>query len=457
MTVGILGGGLTGLTLGFLIEDSEILERENECGGLCRSTSEEGFTFDCFGSHIIFSRDREVLNFMLRMLGDNVVKCRRNTKILYNGRLVKYPFENGLADLPLRENLKCVASFLFARAKKCLHRCDGFSSFHEYLLANFGGGISSKYLIPYNEKIWKRPISDLNASWAAGRVPSPSVFDVLRSSLGFNSEGYTHQLNFYYPKRGGIEALINSIERKCADKTVCNFEVKAIWHSNDKWYVSNGEECMKYDKIVATIPVFSVVDALREGGENVPASVVHASRRLSFNSLITVMIGLEGEPPVNARIEIEEGADAETGENMRGISWLYIPDADCLPHRVAFPSNYSKYVAPEGKTAVLAEITCACGSSGIWNMSDHDIMERTINDLNRKGILNRNYICFAKVVRAPLAYIIYDRNYERNVLTLREYFGKKGIILAGRFAKFEYMNMDDCVKDAIEIARMLVA
>ena len=437
--VGILGGGLTGLTLCSLLENGEILERESECGGLCRSISEDGFTFDCGGSHIIFSRDRNALNFMLSKLKDNVVKCRRNTKIIYKGRLVKYPFENGLADLPLRENFECVASFLAARVKSrllnALRSYDGGESLHAWLLANFGRGIASKYLIPYNEKIWKISAKEMSASWVDGRVPKPPLRDVLRASLGFNTEGYTHQLNFYYPKRGGIAALIRSLERECKGRIVCDFEVKAIWRENGKWFVSNGEECRRYDKIVATIPVFSIVHSLQRGGESVPASVLRAVNALVFNSLATVMLGLEGL--------------AE--EKMSNISWLYIPDADCLPHRVAFPSNYSREVAPEGKAAVLAEITCR----DTTKMSDEEIIERTVNDLHRKKILRKEDVCFAKVMRTSPAYIVYDMNYEHNVSVVREYLQRKGIILAGRFAKFEYMNMDACVRNAMEVARML--
>ena len=52
-------------------------------------------------------------------------------------------------------------------------------------------------------------------------------------------------------------------------------------------------------------------------------------------------------------------------------------------------------------------------------------------------------------------FIVYDMNYEHNVSVVREYLQRKGIILAGRFAKFEYMNMDACVRNAIEVAKML--
>ena len=71
----ILGGGLTGLTLARFLsgagEEVVVLEAETSIGGLCRSRKESGFTFDTGGSHIIFSKDEEVLRFMLAVLGEN--------------------------------------------------------------------------------------------------------------------------------------------------------------------------------------------------------------------------------------------------------------------------------------------------------------------------------------------------------------------------------------------------
>jgi len=61
----ILGGGLSGLSLARLLhergDEVVVLEAEEQYGGLCRSLTENGFTFDIGGSHIIFSRDKEVL------------------------------------------------------------------------------------------------------------------------------------------------------------------------------------------------------------------------------------------------------------------------------------------------------------------------------------------------------------------------------------------------------------
>ncbi len=87
MKTAILGGGLSGLTLARLLHEKGdeviVLEAEREYGGLCRSKKERGFTFDTGGSHIIFSRDAEVLTFMRRMIADNEQRNNRTTKIFY--------------------------------------------------------------------------------------------------------------------------------------------------------------------------------------------------------------------------------------------------------------------------------------------------------------------------------------------------------------------------------------
>lgn len=60
---GILGGGLSGLTIGYMLNQNEqayeILEKESECGGLMRTLNENSFSFDSSGSHIIFQNPRK--------------------------------------------------------------------------------------------------------------------------------------------------------------------------------------------------------------------------------------------------------------------------------------------------------------------------------------------------------------------------------------------------------------
>lgn len=428
MKIVILGGGLTGLTLGYLLNQKriniEILEKEKGCGGLMRTLQKNGFTFDYGGSHIIFSKDKEVLNFMLNLLGDGKVKNRRNTKILYKGHYVKYPFENGLADLPKEDNFECLYYFIQNSIKKEKGGLKRPNNLKDWCYYTFGRGIAEKYLIPYNEKIWKYSLEKTGLEWVE-RIPNPPVEDIIKSSLGIETEGYTHQLYFYYPKVGGIQVLIKSLEGKIKENIVTSFEVKNVKKEDGKWIISNGQEEKMYDKVISTIPIHDLINAL-----NVPADVKNAVDTLKYNSLITIMIGID-------KIKIND------------FTWLYIPDRVVLTHRVSFPSNYSPYVTPEGKSSVLAEITCNIGDE-IWKLKDKEIANQVINELHQLKIMDKTKVCFTEVKRMKYAYVINDLDNYENIRIVKDYMRKMGIDVVGRFSEFKYLNMDGCIRSAME-------
>jgi protoporphyrinogen oxidase len=427
MKVAILGGGLTGLAVGYFLKkrgiDFDILEKECECGGLMRSISEGGFTFDCGGSHIIFSKDAEALAFMLKMLGKNIVRNRRNTKILYKGRLVKYPFENGLADLEKDENLECVRLFMKNLEEKEKGLVPKPKNLKQWFYYTFGKGISEKYLIPYNEKIWKYDLEKTSTEWVE-RIPNPPAEDIMKSSAGIETEGYTHQLHFFYPREGGIESLINSIVKEVEKNITRNFEVRKIRKRGKRWIVSGKEE-LAYDKIISTIPIHCLVNSL-----DVPKKVIGAAEKLKYNSLITVMLGVK-------KLKIND------------LSWLYIPDKDVITHRVSFPSGYSPANAPKGCSSILAEITCNFGDS-VWNASEKEIINRVVNDLHRLKIIEVGDVCFSKAMKMKYAYVINDIDYRKNNEIVENYMKTLGIGLAGRFSEFKYLNMDNCIRSAMD-------
>jgi len=424
MKIGILGGGLSGLTVASILRrDCEVLEKEKDCGGLCRSLYQEGFTFDYGGAHIIFSRNKKPVEFMRKILGDNCRSGRRENRIFYKGYYVKYPFENGLFDLPPQDRFECLYHFLT--------RGDGKpKNFKEWLYSTFGKGIAEKYLLPYNEKIWKTKAENLSLKWVQDRVPQPPLEDVIKSAVGIPTEGYTHQLNFYYPLKGGIQALISGLEKKVSN-LVKDFEIKEISKENKSWLVSDGNRCKKYDLLVSTIPIFDLVSAL----PRVPLSVKNALGSLRYNSLITVMIGIDDD-------------------RLPDYTAVYFPDSNVLFHRLGFPRVFSPFNAPLRKSSVVAEIT-SLGKSDLWRLSDKKISQQVINDLDKSGIIDKGKVCLSKVKRFKYAYVVYDTDYYKNIRVVKDFVKKQGIILCGRFAEFEYLNMDACVKRGIEVAERL--
>jgi protoporphyrinogen oxidase len=140
--IAILGGGVTGLaTAHFLREkgmEVHVFERDAVPGGLCRSKSRDGFTFDRAGGHIIFSKDPEVMGFVRSLLGEeNMVQSERRTKIFYRGDYVKYPFENGLGDLPVEDRFECLKGYIEAHYRR--HGgAEQPDNFRDWILWRFG-------------------------------------------------------------------------------------------------------------------------------------------------------------------------------------------------------------------------------------------------------------------------------------------------------------------------------
>ncbi len=427
MKIGILGGGLTGLTVALHLQtDFEVLEKNEECGGLCRSIQEEGFTFDYGGAHIIFSRNKEPVDFMVRMLDGNCVRGRRNNKIFFKGRYIKYPFENGLSDLSKEDNFECLYYYLKNNSPQP-------TNFKEWLYYTFGKGIAEKYLIPYNEKIWNYPAERMSLHWVEGRVPKPPLEDVIKSAIGIETEGYKHQLYFYYPEYGGMQVLIRAMENGISHNILKNFAAKKLKKIGEKWIVSNGEEEREYDELISTIPIFDLFTSLN----NVPKEVENALSKLKYNSLITIMLGLDID-------------------NLSNFTAVYFPDTKVKFHRVGFPKCFSQRNVPRKKSSLVAEITSNPGD-GTWELTDSEIIERVIEDLDEVNVIDKNRVCYSKVMRSKYAYVVYDLDYSRNIKIVKDYVAKQGIILCGRFAEFEYLNMDTCVERGMSMAENLNA
>lgn len=421
MNVGILGGGLAGLTVAaHLGEPCEVLEGDDRPGGHCQSVCEQGFTFDAGGPHIMFSRNRQTLDFMVSLLGKNVRIGRRNNKIFYRGRYVKYPFENGLFDLDPQDRYECLLGCLKNDAPEP-------TNFKEWMYHTFGQGITEKYMLPYNEKIWKINAAEMNLDWVDGRVPRPPLEDIVKAAVGVETEGYTHQLNFYYPEHGGIEALPAAMAGR-VEHITNGFSIRNVRRHGDRWTVSDGRSERDYERVVATIPIHELVKIV----EGVPQDIQDCVGRLRYNSLITVTV-------------------AVPTANIPDYTAIYVPEPSLIFHRLSFPAIFSPANAPHGMTLIQAEITVNSWDP-LWAAPDADLVKRVVDGLESMELVKRSEICYEKVVRTPYGYVVQDFQIRTGLKRAKAYFEEIGMPLCGRVAEFEYINMDQCIERGIAVA-----
>ena len=424
MTIGILGGGLSGLVVaGHVGEDSEILEMGDRPGGHCQSLTRDGYTFDVGGPHIMFSRDGETLAGMVERLDGNVLRMRRNNRIFHDGRYVKYPFENGLFDLAPQDRFECLYHYLHNDHPEPTH-------FGEWVYATFGTGIAEKYMIPYNEKIWNVAASEMSTDWVEGRIPKPPAEDVIKAAVGVETEGYTHQLHFSYPRNGGIESLMTGYARDCP-RIFTGFKVSGVRHEAGLWHVSDGDTVKRYQRLVSTIPVQDLLEALPD----VPDAVFGWARALRFNSLVVAMLGVETAAPLP-------------------YTAVYVADPAVPFHRISFPLNFSPEAAPPGCMAVAAEITTNPGD-GFFERDDEAVLDAVIGGLADMGIIDAARIKFRAVHRTRHAYPVPTFGTRENLARLMKYVDGLGIVSVGRNAEFEYINMDEAVRRGIAAAERL--
>ena len=428
MTVAILGGGLSALSFAhFSGVRCVVFEKEDRLGGLCRSFDFEGVPCD-IGPHIFFSRNEEALD-PLRSWG-RMRRLRRANRVLYKGRLVKYPFENELSALPEEDRDFCLDGFLhnpYAR-----YEVDHFLGF---LYKTFGEGITRCYLEPYNRKIWKYEPSLMDLQMA-DRIPKPRPEDIAASARGESTEGYLHQLYFWYPREGGAEEVIRGLSGRC-----CNVEEVHLGSPIERlrvlrdggFEVAAGGRTRHFPRVVSTIPLHELLPVIDPAP---PEDVKRALAGLIYNSIHITL--------VNA-----------VQDNCGNVYAITVPDPGISFHRLSKVGFLgASYQAPD-LTTIMAEITYRKGS--MWDLPGDLVTARVVEDLDRLGLVASRDVRSAQSRSFPYAYVIYDRAHRSNTDKVLSWLHNMNITSIGRFGAFEYINTDDAVVRAADAARRFLS
>jgi protoporphyrinogen oxidase len=411
----VLGGGLAGVSAAYhLVEhDPRLFERDSAIGGLCRSFTQDGFTFDCTG-HLIHLKNQYTKDLVARILPDAFHAHERLAAIHSKSVTTPYPFQANTYGLPPEVVKECVVGFVESMQGSSN---GGPKNFHDWVVRTFGTGIAKHFMLPYNEKFWKQDLHNITSDWVSWSIPKPTLEEVVNGALGLTNKGMGYNPKFIYPKNGGIDCLPQALA-KPVQRVHMNESVESINPKTKSICMTSGRD-ETYDFLISTLPLPIAFGMLRD----TPDSLVAKARQLHAISVLNINLGID-RPHISDQ------------------HWIYFPEDQYVFSRVGFPMNFSKTVAPKGTSSIYIEITHQPGVK----LNVEEMFERSIRDLQKCGVLQgSDRVLTRHVLDIKFAYVVFDEHRQAHLQNLVDYLESRDIFTAGRYGRWDYFSMEDSI------------
>ena len=457
----IVGAGPTGLSAAYHYgANAVLLEKNRRVGGWCRSVRDNGFTFD-YAGHIMFSNDPYVLKLYDKLLGENIHWQNREAWVYSKNVFTRYPFQGALYGLPPAVIKECIVGAIEARYGKatpaadakpgttqgtaCANQApddccaDGAAdlstgkkntasaaapappvkpeNFEAFIYQVWGAGIAKHFAIPYNQKLWTVPLTEMETSWLGGRVPLPDLGEIIEGALEPVGKPMGPNARFGYPLKGGFEALVAGFLPHIAGKIETEAQVARISPVDHTVALIDGRRFV-YDHLISTMPLPELVKMI---GDEAPLEVRAAAAGLCHLSVRCVNLGI-------GRADITDK------------HWIYYPEQTIF-HRIFVQGNASPHCNPPGGFGLTCEISYS--PTKPLPLDGDALVARCVADLIEVGLINADDpILTANQVDMPYAYVVYDHARAANVATVKTWMAQHDIVLSGRYSEWEYYNSD---------------
>ncbi len=408
----VIGAGVSGLGAARLLGDRyrvTVYEKADRPGGLIRCRNVAGSLFHLCGGHVFNSHRQDVLDWFWILFNrrSSFTKAERNSAIvLPDGSLIGYPVEDHIYELPEAVQRCCIRDFA-ARLTQDSAVVDG-ESFEHFLRRMFGDTLYTLYFRPYNEKIWRQPLSSVSVDWLDGKLPMPSAEDVFFHNFARREEDSFVHRTFWYPKSGGSQFLADTLAQGLDIRY--NTRVGRIRCEEGKWIVQGDV----YDVVVYTGNVRDLPRSV-EGIDL--SSFERPLSNLSFHGTTSVFCEIDPVP----------------------YTWVYLPSPAYDAHRIICTGNFSAGNDAPGKHTATVEFT--------GPMEKEEIEAQLVRMPFHPRFLDSHY--------NPCSYPVQHRRTRELIRSLKETLLPYGLYLTGRFADWEYYNMDAALGAAMDLSARL--
>lgn len=434
--IAIIGAGISGLSAAQLLSEYRndpksskrdfeitIYEKEAKPGGLICCERINGSLFHTCGGHVFNTRNQEVNDWFWDHFDKEkeFLKTDRNSVIfLPNGQHIPYPIENFiyLLDNQIQKNI--IHDLLCYRDKPSM----SVDNFQDFLKNMFGDTLYNLYFKPYNTKVWRRSLHDMPIDWLSGKLPMSSCEEIIYNNFNRIAEKQFVHSTFYYERQNGSQLIADRLSEGL--NVIYNTCIEQMKRSGDKWEIDG----ISYDIVIFCGNIKDLPGILQD--ESCIDSYSEDINALQYHGTTATFCEIDSNP----------------------YSWIYLPSTRYQAHRIICTGNFSR---TNNSLALLSQNkeTTDINNRITATIEFTDIISKTDIVENLKEIpLHPKYITHKY---NQYTYPIQSKGTREMIGALKQQLASKSFYLTGRFADWEYYNMDAAIAAAMKTIKNVLA
>lgn len=414
----ILGAGLSGISFAYFLNSDNylILEKESTPGGYCRTIKNPNYVWDYAGHFYHFKTEKYKKLFESLVEPEQIIHQVKNTKIYFKDRLIDYPFQMNIHQLPQADFIDCLYD-LFTKNENIIQ-----TDFLEMLYAKFGKSITEKFLRPYNEKLYATDLHNLDKNAMGRFFPYADKEAIIRNMK--ESQNYSYNDTFMYLKKGTgyfIDKLFAKI-----DKNKVHFDTPVVFIDPVKKEVKTSDgKIIVYKNLINTMPFNQLLKLLNQD------TATEFSNQLSYNKVLVLNLGFD-----------------KPSSKFTEEHWVYFPDKNLNFYRVGFYNN----ILNQKKLSIYVEI----GFSKTGTFDTEQELEKALVGLAEVGIIDSSMkLVDSNILIMDPAYVHIAEKTNQSIQKQMKDFEKEHIYNLGRYGRWTYNSMEDCMELANQLSEKL--
>ncbi len=459
----IIGAGATGLGAAYrlfehlrsrnILVEIVIIEKEQKAGGLASSYRDaRGFLWDN-GGHVVFSHYAYFDRLMTKAVKDWNVYTRASFVFMksFSGKrkFIPYPVQNYIHIVDRKEQNISLEGSREIQTYPIVQQPQNFSN---WLLKNFGEGLSEVFMRKYNHTIRTINPKEMISDWVREAVPN---IDIINEKWNHDHKSFQEAKDSNwgpnsmcsFPLVGGTGQIWENVA-KCVpqewfryNQTVTSIDSGNkyinILRTNDETY------SLKFDYLISTAPLDDMLSMVKDSDSKL-SRMQSLSQEFVYSCIHVVGIGLKGQPP----------------PHLVDKSWIYFPDSDSPFYRVTVFSNYADDNVPSPR--VVWSLMCETAEPkevvNPNNWKKDFLIQRTIDALKKYEFIDSAQVLSTYHRRLKHGYPVPFVKRDHYLSIIQPWLESKSIFSRGQFGgwRYEVSNQDHSLMQGVEIADFIL-